>query len=246
MGAFGLGGLLLGPDGTPGPAVPFTPISLSPLVWLRSDLGITTISGNVSTWADQSGNGYNVSQSNGSDRPTYNTGGLNGRQKLTWTSGNMFLQNTAFTFATNTQSMDIFVVATLTTAPSTGAGNTLIDLGSNNDSVLVVPSASTLEFYNGGQVTTLASLSSGVGFVVEAYNNPTSSGFIALNGGSQIAGNISSNAQGATDLTVGCYQFGFDGWVGDIYEVLLFNYELSAGSRNALLNYFTNLYGIAT
>lgn len=39
-------------------------------VWLRADMGVTLVSGDVSVWADQSGNGRDVSQSIVSNRPT--------------------------------------------------------------------------------------------------------------------------------------------------------------------------------
>lgn len=43
--------------------------------WLRADLGITTVGGLVSNWADQSGNGHHATQSVAGSRPTYMTSG---------------------------------------------------------------------------------------------------------------------------------------------------------------------------
>jgi hypothetical protein len=40
-------------------------------LWLRGDLGITQSAGTVSAWNDQSGNGRNVTQSTGTQQPTY-------------------------------------------------------------------------------------------------------------------------------------------------------------------------------
>lgn len=40
--------------------------------WWRSDLGITTVTGNVSQWLDQSGAGHTISQATGANRPVYN------------------------------------------------------------------------------------------------------------------------------------------------------------------------------
>lgn len=55
------------------PKAIFNPKKLNGLlIWLRSDLGITIGTG-VSTWADQSGNGNNVTQATGSRQPAYTT-----------------------------------------------------------------------------------------------------------------------------------------------------------------------------
>lgn len=57
-----------------------TPSSFSPLnlgsslkLWLNADLGITTVSGMVSQWNDQSGNGAHFQQTTAANRPLYGT-----------------------------------------------------------------------------------------------------------------------------------------------------------------------------
>jgi hypothetical protein len=47
-------------------------------VWLRSDLGLTFNSGNVSTWKDQSGQGHDCSQGTSTRQPAYNVSPING------------------------------------------------------------------------------------------------------------------------------------------------------------------------
>lgn len=55
-------------------ATPLTIISSGTVVpWVRADLGITTVSGAVSLWADQGSGGKNYAQASGTLRPTYNT-----------------------------------------------------------------------------------------------------------------------------------------------------------------------------
>lgn len=66
---FGIGGrgdLVLSPTQVSGLAL-----------WLEADRGVTLTSGKVSTWADQSGNGRDFTQSTASVRPTVGTGGPN-------------------------------------------------------------------------------------------------------------------------------------------------------------------------
>jgi len=50
----------------------FSPLSIKDnYVWLRADLGITTVSGKVSNWHDMSGFGHDVSQVTSTIRPIY-------------------------------------------------------------------------------------------------------------------------------------------------------------------------------
>jgi hypothetical protein len=52
----------------------FNPASISDLkVWLKGDSGITLVGGEVDVWADQSGNGNNVSAPAAIRRPTTST-----------------------------------------------------------------------------------------------------------------------------------------------------------------------------
>lgn len=51
-------------------------------LWLKADAGITTVGGNVSAWADQSGNGNNATQGTAANRPAYVTNDLNGNPVL--------------------------------------------------------------------------------------------------------------------------------------------------------------------
>lgn len=49
----------------------WSPIALSPLLWLRADLGITLRDdAYVTAWADQSGNGHDFTQATEDDQPT--------------------------------------------------------------------------------------------------------------------------------------------------------------------------------
>jgi hypothetical protein len=47
-------------------------------LWLRADAGVTTVSGDVLHWADQSGNANHAEQSNAGLRPTLVSGAING------------------------------------------------------------------------------------------------------------------------------------------------------------------------
>ena len=58
-------------------------------LWLRADLGITTISGDVTEWLDQSPQGNNATQPNiGTDAPSFSPGGLNGQDAVDFEQNN--------------------------------------------------------------------------------------------------------------------------------------------------------------
>lgn len=62
---------------TTGAGVSFLPTDLTNLhLWLRSDLGITTVGNDVSVWTDQSGNGFDFGGA--ANRPEYVAAVLNG------------------------------------------------------------------------------------------------------------------------------------------------------------------------
>ena len=64
---------------------PWTFSELNPLLWLKGDTNVTTISNNVSVWEDFRSNGTIVTQSNASLRPPTST--LNSRQVIDMAQG---------------------------------------------------------------------------------------------------------------------------------------------------------------
>jgi hypothetical protein len=118
-------------------ATGWTPASLPGLLlWLdASNSGsITQSAGSVSQWNDLSGNGNNVAQPTGANRPTYSATGFNGTKPgITFTSGSsQWIQNASV--ALNSAPFNVFVVLT---TPTSGASNsgviTLLGTGQSND-----------------------------------------------------------------------------------------------------------------
>lgn len=73
-----------------GAPAPFTPAAYSPVGWWRSDLGVTLNGGDVSAWADQSGNGSHLLQANPALQPLYSASDANfgGQPSITLTAAN--------------------------------------------------------------------------------------------------------------------------------------------------------------
>ena len=88
---------------------PFSPISLSPLLWLdASDAStITSSGGAVSQWDDKSGNGYDVTQGTASNQPATGATTINSLNVLDF-DGNDYLNGTAT--AMGSADRTIFVV----------------------------------------------------------------------------------------------------------------------------------------
>jgi hypothetical protein len=84
-------------------------------LWLKADAGIGISGGLVASWADQSGNGVNVSHPNSSSRPSLVENAINGRPVVRFDSSLKMLQatgqalngNTAFTTFTVARFNDI-------------------------------------------------------------------------------------------------------------------------------------------
>ncbi|MEM9895374.1 MAG: hypothetical protein AAF789_03315, partial [Bacteroidota bacterium] len=61
-------------------------------LWLRADQGVTQIDALVSTWADISGNGRNMEQTNSGQRPSLNVNAINGKAAVNFNAAsNSFL-----------------------------------------------------------------------------------------------------------------------------------------------------------
>jgi len=103
------------------PSPVFSPLDIPGIaLWLRADLGITLATG-VSSWADQSGNGNNVTQATGSKQPTLvaSDGNFGGQASLSFLgSSSQFLASA--TWGTSLGSPSTwYVVARTTTAATT-------------------------------------------------------------------------------------------------------------------------------
>jgi len=100
-------------------SAPFTPNSISGLYsWVRSDLGVTLNGATVSAWADQSGNGKNLTQGSAASQPTFNAtdADYNNLPSLTFDGVNDCLAGSSFNYGAFT----IFMVAKVTSAAGNG------------------------------------------------------------------------------------------------------------------------------
>jgi len=107
----------------------FDPSQLSGLaLWLKADTGVTLDgSGNVSSWADQSGNGRNATQTDAAKRPTVTSGGVNGLPSLVFSGAQTLLGSGALL----ANGVTAFIVAKYNSASGRSA---ICNLGTQNAS----------------------------------------------------------------------------------------------------------------
>ena len=209
---------------------PFVPTSIPGCVLsLRADRGITLATG-VSVWADQSGNGNNVSQATGSAQPTYNSsGGPNGQPYLNFAqASNQFLASAAFSLS---QPLFVWIVAN----QSGGSGNQYsIDGRSANTLALLIVSQTIVDM-NAGAVLSWTSASAGTFQSYGMQFNGASSSLYS-NNVSKASGSAGTNAVGG--ITIGAFGNGGGGFLnGNIAEVIVYNSILSSDSLNTLESY---------
>ena len=210
------------------------------IMWFRSDLGITLISGLVSQWNDQlNSGGYNVTQATSGNRPTYSaSGGVNGIPYLGFAvASTQDLANASFTHAASIPT-ECFIVATSSLA---SAQQIIIDFGADTNIVAQLVSSTTLAMYNGSILNGASPALNSI-FILDFSQDGVGNGSIAVNGGTAATGSVGSTAQGVTNLSIGSAYTNSQGWTGNIYEIFCFNVQLSTAQRQEVLNYLNYRY----
>ena len=211
--------------------------------WLRADAGVTMNGSNyVSTWADQSGNGNNATQSTPSQQPLWESSVLNGYPILHFDGVQSVLQMTNDGVLDNP-----FTVFAVYTKEAAGSMSLLAEYPNDLYSMSI----------SGRTDTTLAIILSGWGdftvdvpaysapsFVVDSFVNSSSSAAIWRNG-TQL-GTFGFGLQGTQSsgpLMIG-YSPG-DYWLdGDLAEMIIYNTALSDTNRQAVEQYLLAKYNL--
>jgi hypothetical protein len=238
----------------------WTPVTLAPQLWLRSDLGVTLNGTTVSQWNDQSGNGNNVAQASEIRQPTFISNLYNNRPGMwygfpTSTANTRKLVSTLSSFS-STANFDWYIVTYATQADITAlqarngsiAYAATIDLSSatftNNYIIMSISqNADTrTRFYVGGTSTFLNGTNEINRPVLMCMNRTatTPRGF-RDNTGTSLTQN--ANAVSARPIGIGGIVFNdSQPHCGSIIEVVTFNRYLTQTERTNLLAYFSNRY----
>ncbi|MBL0146962.1 MAG: T9SS type A sorting domain-containing protein [Chitinophagaceae bacterium] len=252
---------------------PLTP----PVLWLKADAGVYTDAGvttatngqTVQQWNDQSCNGFNASQPDGSKRPAWQQNAFNGKPALWFdgTNGNYWLENTVNTPVATTGSARTYFVVAKAACSATGTYYPGGHLFTNRRTAC----ASTLEFvqngsgiFHGGNLcsnhpeATSVNFTSGQNqpFVGSWRTNGTGSNLdFWFNGIAATTANANFiDDNGSAGYCIGdrrdAFQFdvptGRYDWQGHIAEIIVYDRALTDGERQSVETYLYNKYQLGT
>lgn len=221
-------------------------------LWLKADAGITLASGNVQTWADQSGNGNDVTQATSGSRPAFNATSVNGLPGVTFASGKQ-LANTVNVVPTSSDRSIIVVAKT----SSAGGGGMLVGFRSTTicwNAQLTFDSVTAAFVYGSGAPQGPALINwtfDSLPHVFEEYGTLGSLVTIAMDGANKTVspvtetGVVVAETGTAGTLIGGSAGTGAQSWTGDICEVLVYDHILSEGDQKTLRQYLQARYGIS-
>src|SRR5579859_6552846 len=207
----------------------FVPTSLSGCVlWLRADLGVTSSSGAVSQWNDQSGTGdanKNVTQATGANKPTLNTsnGSYSSKPTIDFNGTSTYLQSGTWASALSQPFTDFVVGHTANGASGRLALDTLP--GASQASVRSETSNAP-GVYAGSTTADSTGSWTSAGVFGAVFNGASTALYFNSH---TSTGSGSPGTTGRTGTTVGKYSggAGFE-WSGSIAEIITYNRALNA------------------
>ena len=219
-------------------------------LWLNSEQGVTITGQGVSRWADQSGNGNDAVQGTDGQRPTYNTGGANGRPYLASIDT---ARNMTGAFASTFTQATYFVVTSLTAADN--GGHTGAPLATFTTVAMTVNTGCMLLLTTGTNIRSRQEL----GGTTDAIYNYTGDtvphiwSWIEATGANTLYqdGTQRATVAGPTAIATNAYyrifQYAGGGsgpWNGALYEIIVYPSALSAANEDLVVQYLGRKYAI--
>lgn len=205
--------------------------------WVRADLGTTVVTG-VSSWADQSGNGINLTQATGANQPALHaSGGANNQAFIQWTAGSaMSLDHTGLS---QIQPNEGFVVMHQNAASTSTDYILDISAGGSNGALNVPANTTTIQFAAGTSQN--PSVPAGDHLINVQWNGAASG--VGIDGASLVTSTIASNiAELHAGQAGGLTTFGMN---GSLYEIIIYGRILTVVERNAVKAYVRSRYALS-
>ena len=215
----------------------FSPLSLMPEVWYRSDLSVSLSGSAVTAWGDQSGNGRDLS---GFGSPQLRSSDVNGHDAIELTGASQERLRSA-TFTTVSQPVHVFAVFNL---PTWATGDIIYQLDSLGN-ILGVENASVspqIHQTAGSAGTNIVSPTLNTYYLVQSYFNGASS-FQQLNNSSAVSGG-NPGTQSMTRVTLGARFDGNSSGNVEIAEFAVYGSEITGSDLTSLTGYFNTRYSI--
>lgn len=225
----------------------FSPLSLSPALWLDATTGITLNGSYVSGWADQSGNGRNVTAAT-NKQPLYSAAAVNGLAGLTFDGVDDRMTGAAPLLAGDTD-FTMYAVVKKLAASGTG-GTAYFSIGTDKSYGLSIGSTSS-------NATKPGYLNGGVAWQVEApdlANNSVVWQELRRTGGGtnnylRSGGATLSSSTAPVAAPYGNFSIGSHSGSGTSFqnmivcELVFFTSVLSAGNRTLMQTYLATRWG---
>lgn len=212
----------------------FTPLQLPSLIaWYDAD-AITGLSDtdSVTTWSDESGNGWDLGQATAGNKPTYRTGILNSKPVVRFDGTDDFMHNDNFNLGGQNTIIVVY-------ANRTGTNGSLF----SNDSANGPLQRDTTSFYHGSQpsITTTSLNSSNLYVALFDWNRRSHQVRLdsAVAGSALGTGDISG-----TTFKIGARGTGSEFLNGDIAEVIVCGTVLGGNDLSNVESYLTTKWGI--
>lgn len=219
--------------------------------WFKADVGVGTSGSNVTSWADQSGNGNNVV--NGALSPVLTASVINGIAGITYSANTQELLSTTSSILTAGSSRTVVAVC------KPGAGSSTFTVGG---SVFCFRTANPIwwlglgttgglsyGYSNGSGSDSITSppAISGVPLVVEMSGTLGGAPTYVLNGTTYAlsAATAITNDSGAAGFSIGnAHSASTQFFAGSICEVLVYDHVLNAGDTTANRQYLQTRFAI--
>ena len=223
----------------------FLPSALSGLkLWLNAEVGTTTnASGQISVWADQSGNGKDARQTTSGNQPSINNGSLNGRPTVRFDGAQRYFTFPSTPFTGVTQA-EAFVVLKADAEVAPGTTWSLWNFGSSGGFEAYPDNVSRVrEDFGSTSLFNLGDPSQPL-TQYHIYNVASS----ASNWVGRINGKVLLSATNNSVQFPASPTFGGAGGVsffnGNVAEVLVYNRPLSGNERDAIGRYLAARYAL--
>ncbi len=219
------------------PSAAFSPLDLSPVLWLdAADTSTITESGGaVSQWDDKSGNGNHVTQGTAAAQPTTGTRTINSINVLDFDGGDWLRTATA---AVTSQPFTMFVVG----HSDSGVSDTMLDSRTAADRVaFVMQLATNLRVLAGSLLSATGATVTGADHIFTAIVDGASSE-IFVDASSYGTGNPGANSYEPATVG-GSYVNGLNTWDGAIAEIVIVS-TVDAADIAAMHAYLADKWGI--
>jgi hypothetical protein len=213
------------------------------LFWVKSDTGVTTeTGGRVTNWADQSGNGNDVSVGTGSSsRPTVSAAALNGYDSIVFDGSDDYLDSGTFTSLAS-GNIHCFWVG----KQPTWTANEYCYAVNNTNNRAVRQHTSTPQIRLAGDSANVNEVSPTLDtyFLVQSGFQAATTSFQVLDDGSKSTGATEGSAVNFDRVIFGAAVSPTGFANVEFVEFVVFNSELTDATELAgLLQYFNNKYG---